>query len=105
MKRASTFISISAVFVFIGCTWVNENKAGRSIDITVIDQVKNCKKVGSIKASVKHKVGFVPRNNDKITRELQVLAKNEAVKIGANAIVANHAPTNGKQSYQAFACP
>jgi len=95
----------STLFILNGCTWVNENTAGREVAITVIDGVKNCKKVGNIKANVKHKLGFIPRNNDKVTRELQILARNEAVTLEANTIVADSAPIEGEQSFQAFSCP
>lgn len=106
MKAILVLITVSSsFFILTGCTWVNENASGRKVVITVIDDVKNCTKVGNINANVKHKLGFIPRNNDKVTRELQVLARNEAVRLGANAIVADSAPIEGKQSYQAFTCP
>ncbi|MGH1440078.1 MAG: DUF4156 domain-containing protein [Cellvibrionaceae bacterium] len=106
MKTISILITLSTTLLILtGCTWVNENTDGRKVLITVIDGVQNCTKVGNIKANVKHKLGFIPRNNDKVTRELQVLARNEAVTLGANTIVADGAPVEGEQSYQAFSCP
>ncbi|MFT6387521.1 MAG: hypothetical protein ACJAUP_000892 [Cellvibrionaceae bacterium] len=91
--------------ILSGCTWVNENTAGRNVTITAIDQVANCSQVGTISANVKHKLGFILRDRDKVTRELQILARNEAVALGADAIVADGAPNDGKQGYKAFSCP
>lgn len=97
MLVAVTFIS--------ACTWVNENTAGRSVAITHIDNTTNCTKVGNISAEVKAKVGFIPRSKEKVIDELKVLARNEAVKLRANTIVADGKPIDGKQNYQAFTCP
>ncbi len=97
-------LTLSSI-VISGCTWVNENKAGRDVAITVIDQVSHCQKVGDITSSVKNKVGFINRNNDKVIQELLILARNEAVKLNANTIVSSGAPLDGKQTYQAFNCP
>ena len=105
MKTRSTLALIPIILFTTACTWVNENAAGRSIIITMIDDVKHCKKVGNISAKVKHKIGFIPRNKDKVLRELQTLARNEAVKLNADTIVADGQAIEGKQSYQAFACP
>ncbi len=103
MKRIIA-LTLSTVAI-TNCTWVNENKAGRDVAITVIDQVSHCQKVGDITSSVKNKVGFINRNSDKVIQELLVLARNEAVKLNANTIVSNGAPVDGKQTYQAFSCP
>lgn len=97
-------IVMIAVLSLSSCTWVNENTAGREVVITAIDQVSNCTQIGTITVNVKHKLGFIPRSRDKVTRELQVLARNEAITLGANTIVANGAPVAGKQSYRAFNC-
>lgn len=85
------------------CTWVNENPAGQSIAIT--DRNINCQQVGKISVSTKHKIGFVRRSSKKVLDELQTLARNEALKIGANTIQPQSEPIDGKQSYIAYACP
>jgi len=98
-------ITSFTLLVTSGCTWVNENTAGRDVTITALDQVANCTQVGTITANVKHKLGFIPRSDNKVTRELQVLARNEAVILRANTIVADGPHKEGKQNYRAFSCP
>jgi hypothetical protein len=98
-------IIVISTFILSNCTWVNENSQGKTIAIVNSNQINNCQKIGNISAEVKHKVGFIKRNEKKVLKELQVLARNEAVKLGANTIVANGEPSEGKQSYQAFVCP
>jgi hypothetical protein len=98
-------MSLLLLFFFSACTWVNENKGGRSIGISTLNDVSPCQKVGDISVGVKHKVGIINRGKSKVLKELQILARNEAVKLGANQIVPNADPVEGKQNYQAFICP
>lgn len=103
MKNLATII-LGALFIS-SCAWVNENEAGRSVFIIPIEQTTNCQKVGEISAEVRHKVGFVKRSNDKVMEELQILARNEALKLNANTIAATNKALEGKQDYHAFNCP
>ncbi len=103
MKKLLSIFAITLTAT--ACTWVNENKAGQTISITTLNQVNNCQKIGNISTEVKHKIGFIKRGEKKILEELQVLARNEAIKLGAKTLVAESAPIEGKQQYQAFVCP
>lgn len=87
-----------------GCTWVNENPAGKAVRITQFNQVFSCNKVGDVVVSVKHKVGFISRGKNKVANELTTLARNEAIKINADTLVAKGEPIEGKQEFQAFRC-
>jgi hypothetical protein len=99
------FICISVSLLFSACTWVNENKSGRDIAIVSMNDVNNCQKMGNINVSVKHKIGIINRGKTKVLKELQILARNEGVNLGANRIAPNSDPIEGKQTYQAFICP
>lgn len=87
------------------CTWVNENPAGQSVAIVHSNQLGQCQQAGTISARTKHKLGFIKRGQKKVLQELQTLARNEALKIGANTISATAPPTDGKQTYIAYKCP
>lgn len=99
-----SYIVMSVGLLISACTWVNENQAGKKVAITVIDAVADCTFKGNVQVNVLHKLGFIPRSGDKVTRELQTLARNEAVKLGANALVAKGPPAEGKQAYTAYLC-
>lgn len=102
MKYIITFFLSS--FILSSCTWVNENPAGRDVAIASNEQVENCQKKGEISVQVKGRVGFYDRNAKKVLKELQTLARNEAIKLGANTIVANKEPEKGQQTYRAYYC-
>lgn len=100
-----TVTCLLAALSLSACTWVNQNPAGESVAITDISSLTQCKKIGDISSRTKHKIGFIPRGEAKILSELQTLARNEAIKLGANTITANGDPVDGSQTYQAFLCP
>lgn len=102
----SPLILLSTLAALSSCTWVNENQAAKEVFAVLSSQTNNCQKVGSIQAEVKHQIGFIKRREHQVNKELQILAKNEAVNLGANTIVASHKkPIEGKQDYDAFICP
>ena len=101
-----TTLTLSGIlFSISACTWVNENPDSQSVAITSLSELSQCKQVGTISASTKHKVAFVKRGSKKVTSELQALARNEAIKLGANTIAPKGDMIDGKQSYAAFSCP
>lgn len=99
-----TLLSLSLV-ILSACTWVNENPVGQEVSIVLNKYVSNCQKKGKISVQVKDKIAFYNRGSEKVLTELQTLARNEAVKLGANTIVANEAPKDGRQTYSAYYCP
>lgn len=103
--KATLIMSLTTSLAIAGCTWVNENTAGKAVVITVAEAVTHCTQIGNISANTRDKIGFIPRSKSKVTDELKVLARNEAIKLGANTIVADGAPKEGKQLYRAFTCP
>ena len=99
MKR---IIAITALLS--ACTFVNENPKAQSVAITTIDDVSQCNRVGSVAAKTKAQLGFIKRGSEKVQDELQTLARNEALKIGANTLVPESKAVEGKQSFIAFNC-
>jgi CRISPR/Cas system type I-B associated protein Csh2 (Cas7 group RAMP superfamily) len=90
--------------IISACTWVNENADGRSVNVSTSQRVNNCQKAGDINVSVASKIGFVNRSSTKIQEELLVLARNEAIKLRADTIVATGEPVKGTQKYLAYKC-
>ncbi len=49
-------------------------------------------------------MGIFGRNEKKIADELVALAKNEAVRMGGDAVVAQGAPKDGFQKFSVYLC-
>lgn len=87
------------------CTWVELNDSAKDVVITHREQVSHCRSVGNIRAKTRHQLpGQWPRNAKKIESELSILARNEALTLGANTLVANNPASEGEQSFSAFIC-
>jgi len=85
------------------CTWIHLTP-GADV-VKVLDAAPNgCEKRGEVAVEVKHKIAFIARNTLKVRDELEVLARNEAPDMGANAIHPLTAPERGKQRFAAWSC-
>lgn len=93
-------LSISA------CTWVTLSEKGQHVRIASDEEIKNCLKVGQVTAKTRATLLLkAKRNAEKIALELSVLARNEASKLSADTIVAQHTPNdNGEQRFNAYRC-
>ena len=88
-----------------GCTWVDPIAGASSVTLVMPNHVSNCQSLGTTTSQVAAKVGFINRNDEKVTGELLTLAKNSAVEAGGNTLVAEGPPGEGTQKYRIYKCP
>lgn len=63
-----------------------------------------CTKLGEIEGNVTDRVALYQRNPLRVQEELETMARNEAVGLGANAVVPLEAPHDGRQRFSAWRC-
>jgi len=86
-----------------GCTWIHMSPGANTV--RVLDAAPaGCEKRGEVVVEVKHNIAFIERNALKVRDELEVLARNEAPGMQANAIHPLTAPERGKQRFAAWQC-
>jgi len=98
--RISFLISI---LLLAGCTFVQLTDAGAGVAQLGSGDVANCESKGVVSTQTRAKV-VVSRSEEAVREELTVMARNEAAKLGANAIVPIASPEDGAQSFRAFLC-
>ena len=98
--RISFLISI---LLLAGCTFVQLSDAGAGVAQLGSGDVANCESKGVVSTQTRAKV-VVSRSEEAVREELTVMARNEAAKLGANAIVPIARPEDGAQSFRAFLC-
>lgn len=98
---AIVFVALSGA---IGCTWVKPVDGTEAVALVKSNVVQNCKKLGKTTVKVKGNVGFVNRNEAKVAKELLTMALNQAVEDGADSIVADSEPSDGRQTFSLFKC-
>ena len=87
-----------------GCTWVDPKPGASKVTLVKLEHVSQCKPLGSTVSQVKDKVGGIHRNEEKVTEELLTLAKNSAVDLGGDTLVAEGGPIDGTQKFTIYKC-
>lgn len=104
MLRVSLIVSL-AVSGLSACTWVKMEPEGDKVRVVAADtDLAHCKKLGEIGVEVKDKVGFYRRDPLKVRDELEVMARNEAPRLGADTLQPMDEPLNGEQRFEGFRC-
>ncbi|TVZ39529.1 uncharacterized protein DUF4156 [Alteromonadaceae bacterium 2753L.S.0a.02] len=103
MKRLFVVVALLACSA---CTWVKPTEEAEAVRIAESTaEVANCKRLGSTNAMVKSKVTFVKRDQDKVGRELETLARNDAAQMGGNVILNETEMEQGRQTFGIYSCP
>ena len=98
-------VVLFASSLLVACTWVKLTPAGEAIRVARAgEDLSACTRRGEMAVSVKDRLGPIERDRIKVIDELEMLARNEAVGLGADTIQAKSAPENGEQRYYAFTC-
>jgi len=98
------FLVLTVLSGLIACTWVKPEGDASGIALVKAAHAENCTKLGEVSAAVEYRVAGLKRGPEKVARELVTLAKNEALSMSADAIVAIGEPFEGKQSFEAYRC-
>lgn len=87
------------------CSWgIKLDDNARKVRTAWNGDVGSCKEQGKVTVSVMNRVGPVDRSDLKVRDELEVLARNEAAKMGADTIKPLAEPTDGSQPWGAYTC-
>jgi|SRR5690606_16580834 len=86
------------------CTWVKVSPEAQQVVVLPASRVSACNRIGVISTTVKAVVMGIPRDATKVRNELDDLARQQAVALGANTVV-RQSVVNGKGSYVAYSCP
>ena len=91
--------------LMLSCAWVPLSGDGQRVRIATYDDVTTCRRVGHTAASVPAKLGFIRRSEAKVSEELDTLARNEAARSSANAVVPESAIEQGRREFGLYSCP
>jgi hypothetical protein len=89
----------------LACAWVDPEPGSERVRLISAPEATACTKIGSARANTKDSVGFVSRSEQTVDEELVTLGRNEAAKLGGNALVAIGEPKDGHQAFEVYRCP
>ncbi|MCB1691018.1 MAG: DUF4156 domain-containing protein [Halioglobus sp.] len=102
--RKPAAIMLLGIVAASGCTWVDPIAGASAVTLVQPSHVVNCQSIGTTISQVANKIGFVNRSDDKVTEELLTLAKNSAVEMGGDTLVAEGGPSEGTQKFRIYKC-
>jgi len=102
MRKTLLFVPI---LLLGACSWgITLDDAARNVHTAWNGDVSGCRDMGKVTVSVMDHVGPVDRNTITVRDELEVMARNEAVKMHADTIKPLGEPVDGSQSWGAYQC-
>jgi hypothetical protein len=107
MTRGGGRTAVAATLIAMtlqGCAWVKLTPDGENVRLLDSTQVSACRHLGTTTATLKDRVIGLKRNEEKVRRELAMLARNAAPELGGDTIVAAGEPENGRQTFDIYRC-
>lgn len=99
-------VAFVLAFVVAGCTWVPMQAGAASVRVIAAGAPPaGCTKLGEIEVEVTDNVAFYERNPLRVREELETMARNEAVGLGADTVQPMADPRDGSQRFLAWRCP
>ena len=104
--RPVLLLSVAAGALLAACTWVPMESGAAGVRVLALGAATSgCTRLGEIEGSVKDRVALYQRNPLRVQEELETMARNEAVGLGANTVVPLEAARDGRQRFAAWRCP
>ena len=107
LRRGAAALLGLVVIGLSGCAFVQVEEDALAVEVRKTeDEVADCVRKGTVSASTKANVGFIARGETTVAVELERLARNRAVNLGADVIVPLGPVTaEGEREYSAWSCP
>ncbi len=105
LREAAIFILVCSLFS-AGCTWVKVTPEGEQVvllpDSALIPP--SCERLGQTRSHTRARLGLFKRDQEKIATEQATLARNEAARMGGNAIVSLDSSEDGDRLFSIYRC-
>ena len=88
-----------------GCAWVSLERGAEAVSVRSAGQVEACERLGKTHTRTLERIGPIPRRQGPVGQELERLARNEAVRMGGNAVAPLDEEREGEQTFGIYACP
>ncbi|CAN8141410.1 DUF4156 domain-containing protein [Thiomicrorhabdus sp. 6S2-11] len=103
-KNIISMLAVSTVLLMSACSWVEPLDGVDQVKVVTLPDVLRCEKLGSVNTSVLNKIGFINRDKDAVMYDSIALAKNEAVRMAGNRLVAVETIQDGHMRFDVYQC-
>ncbi len=104
MSSKLSILSLLFILSLPACSWVKLTPEGEKVRVLSADEVAKCSFVGKTTSSTTDKVAGVKRHDNAINDELTVLARNAAMRLNGDTVVAEGVPSEGSQTFLVYRC-
>ena len=105
-RKGAVALWLGGLALVSGCVFVDVSEEARVVTVvTSEDEVAACEKKGTVGARTRARVGYARRSEETVALELERIARNEAVSLGANTLVPQGPVEEGRRRYDAYLCP
>lgn len=101
--RVAGSLIVTSLFLS-GCSWVKPSAGSHWVSLVKPQAVTDCQKIGVTTSTTLNKVVGLKRSDDKKMNEWVTLAKNQAVVMGGDTIIAKGQPDKGEQQFEVYRC-
>ncbi|SFO01641.1 protein of unknown function [Formivibrio citricus] len=102
--RKRVVLFLFPVLLAAGCTFIDPLPGSEKVVVAKPDHVAYCVRLGQTKVNVLDKAGFIERDPAKIRADLELLARNSAVEMGGDTLVAATPISEGSQTFTVYRC-
>jgi hypothetical protein len=103
MRR--TTVALALGLALTGCTWVSLTDGGGQVQLIDAQEAAACEEVGRTRARTTVKIGPFSRGRQTVFKEQSRLARNEAARMGGNAVAASERTPGEEQEFVVYRCP
>lgn len=86
------------------CSWIDLKPGAADVELVTQSQAAGCQRLGNTTVSVRDSVASIERSSSKVADELARLARNSAVDMKGDTIVAQSQIHDGEQSFGVYRC-
>jgi hypothetical protein len=97
-------IGLLAVLLGTGCAWVSLTPEGETVRVLAPAQAAGCQGLGHTTSQTTGRVLMFARVERTVNEELDSLARNEAARMGGDAVVPRGAVEDGRRSFDVYRC-
>lgn len=89
----------------LACTWVPLTPEGNLVELLPAESTSSCEQIGQTRSRTTTRVGIFARSETRVREEQVALARNEAARMGANAVTPLGPPEGGERLFGVYRCP
>jgi len=94
---------VAAAILLSACSSLQLSEGGEKVRVLEPNEISSCKNLGRTNTSVTARV-VVERPADTIARELEIVARNSAARMGGDTIVPLTVIEEGQQTFVVYKC-